>query len=175
MHLSHFQSLSIEFEWERKLFQLSDTLIVCDQTLHIFGTLVALVLLKNFVVAIQLVDVYIALWTKELGSLAIILDVVLQPIREVTNIYWAERAFLLLRALSTFGEMALPSFIIEDLSAVVRAIELTHVQNIADLSRNFHFFEVCLTERTWAILGQPLVQAGSTDQTLTVSAACEIF
>jgi hypothetical protein len=48
---------------------------------------VALVLLKNFVVAIQLVDVYIALWTKELGSLAIILDVVLQPIREVTNIY----------------------------------------------------------------------------------------
>ena len=87
MHLSHFQSLSIEFEWERKLFQLSDTLIVRDQTLHIFGTLVALVLLKNFVVAIQLVDVYIALWTKELGSLAIILDVVLQPIREVTNIY----------------------------------------------------------------------------------------
>ena len=64
VHLDHLQGLPVELEWELELFKLPEPLVKTNQSLHVFLTLVTLVLLQQFQVVVHLVDVQPAVWTQ---------------------------------------------------------------------------------------------------------------
>lgn len=57
MHLNDFEGLSIDFARECELFELAEASAKPKKLSHIFGTLVALILLQRLIVAVHLVDI----------------------------------------------------------------------------------------------------------------------
>ncbi len=60
---------------------------------------------------------------------------------------------MLLGALSALAEMPFPMFVSESVTTFIRTIKLTHVENIAHLSRHLHFLPFLLAKGTDSISG----------------------
>ena len=99
MHFYYFQGLSVQLKWELELLKLPQSLVQPDQTPHVFGTLMALVLLQKLQVEIDLIYVQIAIWAEELGALTVVLYVPHEATLHLIDILLAEWALLLLCAL----------------------------------------------------------------------------
>ena len=98
-----------------------------------------------------------------------------QPVRHLTDIHLTKGTFLLFCALAARLKVPLTILITEGLPALVRAVELTHVENVPDLPRYLHLLKVCLAEGTDRVLCQPLTQTRTADQAFAVGARREIF
>ena len=87
----------------------------------------------------------------------------------------AEGTLLVLRALRAFAEVALFIFVVELGTASVGTVEFTHIEHIFDLARNFDLLKLLLAQRTDRVPRQPLVQTGTADEALAITARREVF
>lgn len=82
---------------------------------------------------------------------------------------------MLLRALAAVAEVALFVLVGEGLAATVGTRKFAHVEDVSDLSRYLHLLEFCLAQRADRVASQPLIQAGTTDETFAIGTGGEVF
>ena len=98
-----------------------------------------------------------------------------QPVRHLTDIHLTKGTLLLFCALVARLKVPLTVLISEDLSATIRTVKLTHIENISNLSGYLHLLKLLLTERTDRVLCQPLTQTRATDQAFAVGTRREVL
>ena len=90
-------------------------------------TLVAFIIMEQFQVIVHLIDIEIALRTKQQLPLAVVAHVPRQSIRQHTDVNLAKGTLLLLRTARARSEVSLFVFIVEGVSALVRTFKLADV------------------------------------------------
>ncbi len=98
-----------------------------------------------------------------------------QSIWQHAYVYLAEGALLLLRAACAGAEVALLVLVVERGSALVGALELADVQHVQYVPRHLHLTPLSLAVRTVAVPSQPLSQASTANESLTVAALSEVL
>ena len=66
-------------------------------------------------------------------------------------------------------------FICESLPTAVGAVEFAQVEDVAYLSRDFHFLKFLLAKRADSVTGQPKIQARFANQSFAVCTRSKIF
>ena len=138
-------------------------------------TLVAFIIMEQFQVIVHLIDIKIALRTKQELPFAVVAHVPRQSIRQHTDVNLAKGTLLLLRTARARSEVPLFVLVVESVSALVRTIKLADVQHVDHVPRHFHLPPFSLAVRTVAISGQPLSQTWSTNESLAIAALSDVF
>ena len=138
-------------------------------------TLVAFIIMEQFQVIVHLIDIEIALRTKQQLPLAVVAHVPRQSIRQHTDVNLAKGTLLLLRTARARSEVPLFVLVVEGVSALVRTFKLADVEHVDHVPRHLHLPPFSLAVRTVAISGQPLGQTWSTNESLAIAALSDVF